>query len=259
MALGIKDAREWDNNPIWDSEMRSQLFWHDLVYPFPYPYSDELSRAIAELISDATAYPTEHLYFNGQALCVRSPESHVGPWRHAHDLVLPLGTEVLAPIDGKIIAMKDDSDVFGPTELCASKANYVTLAYRPMGDSRPTHHHLFIDQIWHCIEMLHLEQGSVSSLGLKAGDWVKRGQLIGRTGNSGWMTAPHLHFLAYLLDGEENPFGFYSQNFTFMSEAIHNERISVSWDAHHSQMRQMGARCLYFPRPYTGVHQSPMP
>ena len=44
----------------------------------------------------------------------------------------------------------------------------------------------------------HLERGSASGLGIKPGDWIEQGQLIGKTGLSGWIGPyPHLHFMVY--------------------------------------------------------------
>jgi murein DD-endopeptidase MepM/ murein hydrolase activator NlpD len=53
----------------------------------------------------------------------------------------------------------------------------------------------------------HLQPGS---LRVKTGDHVKRGQVLGRLGNSGNSTAPHLHFHVArgitILDAEGVPF-----------------------------------------------------
>ncbi len=67
----------------------------------------------------------------------------------------------------------------------------------------------------------HLETGSVSACGLKVGDAVKTGQLIGKVGKSGWTDRDHLHFIVFSDDdyewiGMSNPFGFKSFKISFI-------------------------------------------
>lgn len=49
----------------------------------------------------------------------------------------------------------------------------------------------------------HFEKGSAK---VKVGDEVKTGQELGTTGNSGWMTEPHLHLLIFRLDSNKEGF-----------------------------------------------------
>lgn len=60
---------------------------------------------------------------------------------------------------------------------------------------------------------LHLKQGFASSAGIKVGDRIKAGELIGYSGNSGWSTGAHLHVEVhkagqYLTFGQSVPFVF---------------------------------------------------
>jgi Peptidase family M23 len=120
----------------------------------------------------------------------------VGPFgRHASGL-LPadparyaiFGAQVLAPLDGEVIASRNDlpdlsvphSDSLRPT------GNFVLLrATSP--DGREVR-----------VLLAHLQQGSVM---VQAGMRVRAGQIIGRVGNSGNTTEPHLHLGVSVGDG----------------------------------------------------------
>ncbi|MDD3774177.1 MAG: M23 family metallopeptidase [Patescibacteria group bacterium] len=56
-----------------------------------------------------------------------------------------------------------------------------------------------------------LAKNSVSRNGLKIGDKVKKGQVIARTGKTGWTDRDHLHFIVFRLDNQiGNNHGFKS-------------------------------------------------
>jgi murein DD-endopeptidase len=114
------------------------------------------------------------------------------------------GSEVLAVADGIVAAAMDDVEenpstpgASGPTiTLANASGNYVAI---DIGDGRIVFYE-------------HLRHGSVV---VKSGDRVKRGQVIGRLGNSGSSSiGPHLHFHVAdansLLGAEGVPFVFTS-------------------------------------------------
>ncbi len=98
------------------------------------------------------------------------------------------GAELLAVADGTVVAIKDGipENVPGPTSravamnLDTMAGNFVEL------DVGSGHYCLYA----------HLQPGSLK---VKAGDHVKRGQVLGLLGNSGNSTEPHLHF--HVTDG----------------------------------------------------------
>ncbi|MEO8300131.1 MAG: M23 family metallopeptidase [Burkholderiales bacterium] len=59
--------------------------------------------------------------------------------------------------------------------------------------------------------------GHTSAVLVKAGDLIKRGQLIARTGNSGRSTGPHLHFEVLLDGAPQNPARFLDPSVTAKS------------------------------------------
>jgi murein DD-endopeptidase MepM/ murein hydrolase activator NlpD/Flp pilus assembly protein TadD len=87
------------------------------------------------------------------------------------------GQEVLAPADGKVVALHDGTPDNEPYHRDASPhtGNYLVIEHAPGELS----------------SLGHLQNGSIT---VKVGDTVKRGQVIARCGNSGNTSLPHLHY-----------------------------------------------------------------
>lgn len=103
--------------------------------------------------------------------------SHNGPKsRYAIDVSMPEGTPILAVKDGKIIDMKMNSTLGGPNPKYRPYANYIRIAHDDGVMS------LYV----------HL-RGNTEQF--KIGDRVKQGDVIAFSGNTGYTTGPHLHFV----------------------------------------------------------------
>jgi murein DD-endopeptidase MepM/ murein hydrolase activator NlpD len=94
---------------------------------------------------------------------------------HALDFEMPEGTEVVAAREGVVVDVKEDSNVGGLTDTFRDKGNYV-LIYHSDGTFG---------------SYFHLRMNGAM---VKVGQKVKRGEVIGLSGNTGWSSAPHLHF-----------------------------------------------------------------
>jgi murein DD-endopeptidase MepM/ murein hydrolase activator NlpD len=92
----------------------------------------------------------------------------------ALDFRMPVGTPVYAAREGIIYSYKDDSKEGGPFSKYQRKANYVMIK----------HNDGSIGCYW------HLQKNGVV---VKKGS-VAKGQLIGYSGNTGFVLRPHLHF-----------------------------------------------------------------
>lgn len=104
--------------------------------------------------------------------------SHDGAYKGSVDMAVPLDTMITAAADGVVTRVRDDSDKHGDTIDFGQDANYITIEH----DN---------DEL---SEYMHLAKGSVL---VKVGDGIRAGQPIAKTGLSGWMFAPHLHFMVY--------------------------------------------------------------
>lgn len=92
----------------------------------------------------------------------------------AVDFYMPVGTPVYAAREGVVFRYKEDSDKGGILPGYKKQANYIILQH-PDGS---------YGCYWH---LQH--NGVVTKKGL-----VQKGQLIGYSGNTGFVMGPHLHF-----------------------------------------------------------------
>jgi murein DD-endopeptidase MepM/ murein hydrolase activator NlpD len=131
---------------------------HDDSYLYRLPYGDDVS------------YPIIQGY--GAKL------SHRGAERFTVDFGMPIGTRVHAARDGVIVLVEDSHDAGCPRAECGRYANFVVVLHSDGTTG----------------EYFHLERGSVQ---VALGERVMRGEYLARSGNTGFSTAPHLHFGVY--------------------------------------------------------------
>ena len=123
--------------------------------------------------------------------------SHNGQLQYSIDFNLPEGTPVHAARSGIVVRLRQDSDEGGISDYYQGTANYVTILH-----SDGT----FADYS-------HLQKNSVMVV---IGERVRDGQLLGRSGSTGYVTGPHLHFdVKRVLEGGKYitiPIKFSTQN-----------------------------------------------
>ena len=188
-------------------EASNSLYTSEREYPYLmiYPIRDStVIRLKAQAL--ATGVPEEELFLQGPFLCCQSPSSHIGPFRHAIDFLVPDGTVVHAVDEGRVEIIKTDSECWGPTCEFADDLNYITLAHTTWR----THHHSGTPEYHYWTQYCHLARGSEREFSIKVGDYVRAGQPIARTGKTGWTDRDHLHFLAFMSDSGRGKFGVIS-------------------------------------------------
>jgi murein DD-endopeptidase MepM/ murein hydrolase activator NlpD len=95
-------------------------------------------------------------------------------YKAALDFSMPVGTPIYAAREGVIHGFKEDNDIGGPLPRYQSKSNYIVIMHE--------------DGSFACY--WHLQKNGVV---VKKG-MVKKGQLIGYSGSTGFVLRPHLHF-----------------------------------------------------------------
>ena len=131
---------------------------HDDAYPYRLPYGERVTFPVIQ------GYGA-HL-------------SHRGVERYTVDFAMPIGTPVYATRDGVVALAEDSHEVGCWREECGRLANFIVLLHSDGTTG----------------EYFHLLHGSVQ---VRIGEHVTRGALLAFSGNTGYTTAPHLHFGVY--------------------------------------------------------------
>lgn len=138
---------------------------HDNSYIYRLPYK----LGIKQMVSQG---------YNGKF-------SHYGQSRYAVDFNMKEGTGVYAAREGIVVKTKSDSNRGGPSRAYEKDANIITIEH----DDKTL------------ATYAHLKKNGVL---VKVGQYVKRGELIGYNGKTGFARGPHLHFIVYKAkDGKE--------------------------------------------------------
>ncbi|KFA87390.1 M23 family metallopeptidase [Archangium violaceum] len=99
--------------------------------------------------------------------------SHLQNDTYAWDFRMPVGTPVVSAEDGTVRLARGDSTQGACDPKMAQHANYVVVAHEGGLETQYLH---------------------FSAVVVKPGEQVRKGQLLGYSGNTGWSCGPHLHF-----------------------------------------------------------------
>jgi murein DD-endopeptidase MepM/ murein hydrolase activator NlpD len=106
--------------------------------------------------------------------------THKGESKYAVDFDMRVGSEVYAARDGIVVKVKEDSKKSGKTRAFIKHTNNILIEHSD--GTLGSYSHLKY-------------QGAK----VKVGQRVKKGDLIALSGNTGYSTGPHLHFVVYKL------------------------------------------------------------
>lgn len=97
---------------------------------------------------------------------------------NALDFKMPVGTKIYAARDGVVVDIEESFSKSCTTSECAKYNNFI-LIYHSDGTFA---------------EYTHIKKNGAE---VKIGDQIKIGQFIGHSGDVGWATGPHLHFIVF--------------------------------------------------------------
>jgi hypothetical protein len=123
--------------------------------------------------------------------------------QYAVDIVMPVGTPVLAARSGRVMQMEDDFHGGAQLERYLPRSNHVRILHDD--GTMAVYAHL-----------------QANSLRVREGAEVKRGQWIANSGNTGYSSGPHLHFAIQLnvgMEMESLPFRFITPTGSTMTPA----------------------------------------
>jgi murein DD-endopeptidase MepM/ murein hydrolase activator NlpD len=129
--------------------------------PYRLPYASDDAHTVSQAYPDVMTHATDAN-------------------RYAIDFEMPVGTKVFAARGGLVIETQEDFTGAGlDPEFDVDRANYVRILHDD--GTLALYGHLS----WH-------------SLAVQSGDRVRRGQYIAASGNTGFSSGPHLHFVVQL-------------------------------------------------------------
>lgn len=99
--------------------------------------------------------------------------SHLQNDTYAWDFRMPVGTPVVSAEEGTVRLARGDSTQGACDPKMAQHANYVVVSHSGGVETQYLH---------------------FSAVVVKPGERVRKGQLLGYSGNTGWSCGPHLHF-----------------------------------------------------------------
>lgn len=193
--MDLKDLQESATNPLWDEQVCKGSY----IFPLPMNPDQEICRKIAE------GNPENELLNIGPFIVATSPQSHIGPFKHAIDFLVPDGTPVLAAARGQIVECQMINNKWGDSPKFRDCLNYITILHNNDKDK-------YTEYTQYC----HLAKSSLVK-GLHIGSYVDKGQQIATTGKTGWTDRDHLHFIVFRKSYADarNQFGFKSLKVNF--------------------------------------------
>jgi murein DD-endopeptidase MepM/ murein hydrolase activator NlpD len=108
--------------------------------------------------------------------------AHTGKLKYSVDYMCKENTKLLAAQDGEVVWIKENSKKGGPDKKYWNDGNRVVIKHE--------------NGEYSAYEHLRYKGAKV-----KVGDKVKKGQLIGYSGNTGYTFGPHLHFEVFKFTG----------------------------------------------------------
>lgn len=163
-------------------------------FSFRLSYQQMIGPPLDQLPAEYNYYPPFPL---GQAFPVSQgfdeETTHKDPSnQYAVDIVMPVGTPILAARSGRVMDMEDDFHGAAQKERYLTRSNHVRILHDD--GTMAVYAHL-----------------QANSLKVREGAQVSRGQWIANSGNTGYSNGPHLHFVIQLNAGmslESMPFRF---------------------------------------------------
>jgi len=170
----------------------------DKAFNFRFAYKTMIGAPLAQLPAEVDYYPPFPLgrqYMISQGFDDGQTHSKP-PNQYAVDIVMPIGIPILAARAGRVIEMEDNFHGGGQQDRYLARSNQVRVLHSD--GSMAVYAHL-----------------QPNSIRVRPGAMVATGQWIASSGNTGYSSGPHLHFVIQINAGmslESMPFRFFAPN-----------------------------------------------
>lgn len=163
----------------------------------PYKYRWQLGDPKASPAQQHYQFPVQTLECTHISQAFNGRFSHTKDHsRYAVDIAMNVGTPIVAARAGVVVGVKDDYHMGGVNEYFLDKGNYVSV----------------IHDDGTFASYFHILLGTAA---VKPGDQIQAGQLLAKSGSSGFSSGPHLHFVINRNAGFRQlsiPFKFMTKN-----------------------------------------------
>lgn len=136
--------------------------------------------SIPKTLAGTLSWPLQKIivtqYFGDTDFSTANPQIYSGHGHDGVDLAASIGTPVLAALSGEVVGVANTDSYPG----CYSFGKWIMIKHANGLSTLYAH---------------------LSVQGVKIGDTVQTGQIIGYSGNTGYTTGPHLHFGVYATQG----------------------------------------------------------
>jgi len=149
--------------------------------------------------------------------------AHQKALKNSVDFYLPVGIKVIAPADGTISKIIEDSGVHGISTAYWFKGNGIGMVC-PNGEN-----------IW----LEHLQHGFATRLGIRVGQSVKEGDVIGISGNTGFTENPHLHMELSKFIGDSESEDSQDNYMNYVTKRIRFSAEDIPFDLYKKEERQI--------------------
>lgn len=152
---------------------------------FSYTNSYNFGNALQEIFDDDYIYALPYATGKTQSIF----QGYHGKFSHqneyALDFDLKTGSEIFAARDGTVVVVRNNNNYYCPDISCAKYNNKILIMHSD-GTFADYSHLKF--------------HGAI----VKKGDIIKKNQLIGYSGSTGFASGPHLHFAVFInrIDGK---------------------------------------------------------
>lgn len=147
-------------------------------YKFSYKYVATMGDVT---ITDYDDYDYDLPFQKGKSYNVY--QGYHGSFSHqdenAIDFTMPEGSEILAAREGLVVQVVQNNTESCPSEACKKYNNYITVMHNDGSFSNYG----------------HIQYNGARC---KAGDMIRKGDIIAYSGNVGYSSGPHLHFVCFL-------------------------------------------------------------